>query len=57
MFDYASTKIDFKIIDFVKLIIAKSKLKEKRFMFEYIHLKRSSTMNLSVIINLKIKNI
>lgn len=56
MFGSASTKFDFEIIDFVKLIIVKSKLKVKRFMFKYIHLKRISTINLSVIINLKSKS-
>jgi hypothetical protein len=46
-------KIDFELIDFVKLILAKTglKLNVKWFMFGYIHVKVSWILNLSVKIN------
>jgi len=48
VFGCAETKIDFIRIYFVKLTVVKSELNVKWFMFGYIHINASSTINLSV---------
>jgi len=41
VFGYAATKIDFEIIDFVKLILVKNELNVMWFMFGYSRIKVS----------------
>jgi hypothetical protein len=42
---FGSRNIDFEWIDYVKLILAKTKMKVKWFMFGYIQVKVSWTLN------------
>jgi len=49
-------RIDFELIDYVKLILIKNKLKVKWFVFRYICVKVNWIINLCVKINYKIKN-
>ena len=56
MFSSVVRKIDFEWIDSIKLIMTKSELKVKWFVFGYIRVKVSWTINLCVKINSIIKS-
>jgi hypothetical protein len=56
MFDFVAKKIDFDIIDFVKLRPTKIDFKLKCFMIGYIHAKMNLTKKLIVKINSRIRN-